>query len=118
MAARYQEAMETILDRVQESKADAVFGASRQIGRKVIIPVARISYGWGGGMGRGKAKGEAEEGEGGGAGMGAKIMPLGFIEIEEDEASFKPIIDIGKIASVAVPLVILALWRLMRNRTR
>lgn len=118
MAAGYREAMESVISRVQETKADVVFGESRRVGKEVIIPIARVSYGWGGGMGRGKVKGKAEEGEGGGAGMGVKVLPLGFIEVKDDKTRYRPIVDVGKIAAIAVPLVMLALWRLMRNLSR
>lgn len=118
MAAQYQEAMQNIADQVRATKADAVFGESRRVGDGVIIPVAKVSYGWGGGSGRGKTNNQTEEGEGSGAGMGAKVMPLGFIEIKGDETRYRPIVDIGKILAAAAPLAILAAWRLLRGRSR
>lgn len=118
MAVRYEEAMKNIAEQVRATKADAVFGESRRVGEGVIIPVAKVSYGWGGGSGKGKTNNQTEEGEGSGAGMGAKVMPLGFIEIKGDETRYRPIVDIGKLLTAVAPLVILAAWRLLRDRNR
>ena len=60
---------------------------------KIIIPVAKISYGFGGGFGKlentGKKNESAkddkkyEKGNGGGGGLGLKAEPVGVIEIGE-----------------------------------
>lgn len=51
---------------------------------KTIIPVSKISMGFGAGGGEGKK--ETESGFGGGGGAGAKIEPVAFIMLSEDEA--------------------------------
>ncbi|MDQ1274609.1 MAG: hypothetical protein QG610_181 [Euryarchaeota archaeon] len=51
---------------------------------KTIIPVSKLTMGFGGGGGEGKK--EHESGYGGGGGAGAKIEPVAFIMISEDEA--------------------------------
>lgn len=51
-----------------------------------IIPVAKIRYGFGGGYGRKKI---GEVGKGGGGGVSAS--PVGYIEMKDGQATFKPI---------------------------
>lgn len=51
---------------------------------KTIIPVSKISMGFGAGGAEGKK--EIESGFGGGGGAGAKIEPVAFIMLSEDEA--------------------------------
>ncbi|MHB9757008.1 spore germination protein GerW family protein [Streptomyces sp. BYX5S] len=56
-----------------------------------VVPVARVGFGFGGGAGR-EAAGD-KDGEGGGGGGGAGAKPLGFIEIKDGNATYKPIRD-------------------------
>ncbi len=51
---------------------------------KTIIPISRIVMGFGAGGGEGKK--DAESGYGGGGGAGAKIEPVAFIMLSEEEA--------------------------------
>jgi uncharacterized spore protein YtfJ len=51
---------------------------------KTIIPISRISMGFGAGGGEGKK--DTESGYGGGGGAGAKIEPVAFIMLSEEEA--------------------------------
>jgi sporulation protein YtfJ len=50
---------------------------------KTVIPISKVSFGFGSGGGEGK-RGE-EGGFGGGGGGGAKIEPVAFLVISEDE---------------------------------
>lgn len=54
-----------------------------------VIPVARVGFGFGGGSGR--EIGSDKTGEGGGGGGGVESRPLGFIEIRDGTATYKPI---------------------------
>lgn len=54
MVAKYQELVEEIVEQTDKTNVEMIFGQSRQVGDKVIIPVAKISYGWGGGGSKGK----------------------------------------------------------------
>jgi uncharacterized spore protein YtfJ len=65
---------------------------------KTIIPVSKISMGFGAGGGEGKK--EAESGFGGGGGAGAKIEPVAFIMLSEDDAKIFRISEKGDIGSV------------------
>ncbi|MGW0820304.1 spore germination protein GerW family protein [Streptomyces sp. NPDC002845] len=69
--------------------AAAVFGEPVTRDGITVIPVARI--GFGGGAGR--ETGAAKTGDGGGGGGGAGAQPLGFIEIRDGTATYKPIRD-------------------------
>ena len=73
---------------------------------KTIIPVSRISMGFGAGGGEGKK--ETESGYGGGGGAGAKIEPVAFIMISEEEAKIFRISersDVGSILS-SIPEIV------------
>ncbi|MQA97927.1 MAG: sporulation protein [Streptosporangiales bacterium] len=79
----------------------AVYGEPIERGGVVIIPVARVSIGFGGGGGQGRSK-TGESGEGAGGGGGASATPIGYIEIRDGNAQFKPIRD--PLTDVLVPV--------------
>jgi uncharacterized spore protein YtfJ len=84
------------LEELQASASvDAVFGQPVTVGDKVIIPIARVTYGFG--VGFGEATGpEAEEsdgGAGGGEGGGMGVRPLGVVEITPEHTSVEPIVN-------------------------
>lgn len=62
-----------------------------------IIPVARVGLGFGAGVGRIRA----ETAQGGGG--GTSVSPVGYIEIKDGNAVFKPIRD--PLVDVLVPVV-------------
>ncbi|MDA8322186.1 MAG: spore germination protein GerW family protein [Actinomycetota bacterium] len=81
-----------------------------------VIPVARVGFGFGGGLGRGPARPRRQRrngpepaapgtGEGGGGGGGAEARPLGFIEIRDGSARYRPIRDPW--SDVILPLALL-----------
>jgi uncharacterized spore protein YtfJ len=65
---------------------------------KTIIPVSKVSMGFGGGGGEGKK--ENESGYGGGGGAGAKIEPVAFIMISEEEAKIFRISEKNDVGSI------------------
>lgn len=65
---------------------------------KTIIPVSKISMGFGGGGGEGKK--EHESGYGGGGGAGAKIEPVAFIMLSEDDAKIFRISEKSDVGSI------------------
>jgi uncharacterized spore protein YtfJ len=92
--------------------SETVFGETRVVEGRAVIPVAKVKYGGGGGYGGGQMKPGHEGGtmaggamsetgatgdeaaeEAGGMGMGftVKAKPIGFIEITESEAVFRPL---------------------------
>jgi len=62
-----------------------IFGPVVERESITVIPVAKVRYGFGGGSG----KREDQEGSGGGGGVQAS--PIGFIEVKNGSAAFKPI---------------------------
>jgi uncharacterized spore protein YtfJ len=80
--------LERLADRLGgKASVAAVFGEPIVGDGVTVIPVARAVFGLGGGAGRetGPAK------VGGGGGGGAHARPLGFIEIRNGTATYKPI---------------------------
>ena len=93
------------LERLVTTKT--VIGEPVQTAGKTIIPVTKVSFGFGSGGGEGKSD-KGETGFGGGGGAGAKIEPIAFIVVSEDEARLLTIsgkTDLGKIIE-SVPEVI------------
>ena len=93
------------LERMVNTKT--VIGEPVEAAGKTIIPVIKVSFGFGSGGGEGKGD-KGETGFGGGGGAGAKIEPIAFIVVSEDEARLLTIsgkTDFGKIIE-SVPEVI------------
>ena len=67
------------------AKAATVFGEPVERDGVTVIPVAKARWGFGGGAGQ---RGD-EDGAGGGGGV--QVTPVGFIEIKDHEANFRPI---------------------------
>ena len=67
------------------ARAATVFGEPVERAGITVIPVAKARWGFGGGAGQRKD----EDGAGGGGGV--QVTPVGFIEIKNDEANFRPI---------------------------
>ncbi|MDO9517452.1 MAG: spore germination protein GerW family protein [Methanosarcinaceae archaeon] len=93
------------LERMVNTKT--VIGEPVVAAGKTIIPVTKVTFGFGSGGGEGKSE-KGESGFGGGGGAGAKIEPIAFIVISENEARLLTIsgkTDLGKIIE-SVPDVI------------
>jgi uncharacterized spore protein YtfJ len=69
------------------AQASAVFGEPVERPGLTVIPVAKATWGVGGGSGE-KA---GDQGLGGGGGI--SVAPLGYIEVRDSGAEFKPIRD-------------------------
>jgi uncharacterized spore protein YtfJ len=98
----------TLLERLADklggrASVTAVYGEPVTRDGITVIPVARVGFGFGGGLGR--EVGAVRTGEGGGGGGGVEARPLGFIEIKDGTATYKPIRDPW--VDVALPLVAL-----------
>ena len=92
MTAAAESMLENITDRIKSTaNVETLYGESRQIGNKTIIPVAKVSYGFGAGGGEGQRPGESDEtatGSGGGGGGGASARPVGFIVVDDSGVEF------------------------------
>ena len=74
------------------ARASTVFGEPVERDGITVIPVAKARWGFGGGAGQRKDEGvggKQEDGAGGGGGV--QVTPVGFIEIKNNEANFRPI---------------------------
>jgi uncharacterized spore protein YtfJ len=74
------------------ARASTVFGEPVERDGITVIPVAKARWGFGGGAGQRSESGddnEHEEGAGGGGGV--QVTPVGFIEMRNNEAYFRPI---------------------------
>ena len=78
-----------------DASVDAVFGQPVTAGEKVIIPIARVMYGFGLGFGEGadQEAGESDGGAGAGGGGGMGARPLGVIEITPERTRIEPYVN-------------------------
>jgi uncharacterized spore protein YtfJ len=67
------------------ARAATIFGEPVERDGITVIPVAKARWGFGGGVGSRKD----EDGAGGGG--GAQVTPVGFIELKNGTAEFRPI---------------------------
>lgn len=84
----------TLLERLADklggrASVTAVYGEPVTADGVTVIPVARVAFGFGGGAGR-SVEG-VKAGDGGGGGGGVEAKPLGYIEIRDGIATYKPI---------------------------
>ena len=110
-----------ILDRVKNAaRVELVYGESREIKGKTIVPVALVAYMFGGGAAAGvePSGNGANEQVGGGSGGGGsvRVQPVGVLEITEDETRLVPIIDWTRIITTGITF--LGFWMLLRTLTR
>ena len=83
-----------------QANVKAVFGEPIERDGLVVVPVAKVRWGFGGGAGSGPASaamaatdGDApSSGSGQGGGGGVTADPIGWLEIGPDGAEFKPIV--------------------------
>jgi len=112
------EQVKEILDQVAHAaRVDTVFGESRDIAGKTVIPVAKVAYGGGGGGGQGKDK-ESQEGTGGGGGLGVRVTPIGVLVVTEEAERWVPIVDRTKVIVAGCLVAGMALWTAKKIGTR
>ena len=98
-----------ILSQVQAgARVSTAVGDPVQIGERVVIPVAEVSYGGGGGGGGGKGPNESG-GTGGGGGGGVSVRPLGCWVIGPDDERWVPALDINRAIVIGGGLAMLLL---------
>ncbi|MFG2331883.1 GerW family sporulation protein [Streptomyces sp. NPDC048604] len=121
---RAAETAAAILDRLAErlggrASVTTVFGEPVTRDGITVIPVAESAFGFGGGTGR--ELGPEKDGEGGGGGGGAAAKPVGYIEIGEGAAVYRPIRRpwteaAGPVAAVLVALIVSRTVRALAGR--
>nr|QNO46755.1 hypothetical protein DEIDBPHB_00004 [Methanosarcinales archaeon ANME-2c ERB4] len=103
-----EELMQEVVEQLEKLvTTKTIVGEPITVAGRTVIPISKVSFGFGSAGGEGK-RGE-EGGFGGGGGGGAKIEPVAFLVVSEDEVKLFPAtgkgIDIGKIVE-AVPEVV------------
>jgi uncharacterized spore protein YtfJ len=74
------------------ARAATVFGEPVERDGITVIPVAKARWGFGGGAGQRKDEGSGgKQEDGAGGGGGVQVTPVGFIEIANRAATFRPI---------------------------
>ena len=92
------------------ARAATVFGEPVERDGITVIPVAKARWGFGGGAGRRRD----EDGAGGGG--GAQVTPVGFIQLKNGAAEFRPIRTVSLPWIIAAGFTTLFLLRQTRSR--
>jgi uncharacterized spore protein YtfJ len=111
----------TLLQSLKESilgqaSVKAVYGEPISAQGKTVIPVAKIMYGYGAGAGTGGVGDSSARGEGGGGGGGVRAIPVGVIEVSDQQTRFVPITDQKKLTGAVLAGIILGMWLGWRRR--
>lgn len=93
--------------------AAAVYGDPVTASGVTVIPVARVAMGIGAGSGEERKRETDEKRDGGGGGGAVSAVPIGFIEITDGSAVFKPIRRTTAF-SLVVPLALVTGWTAVR----
>jgi uncharacterized spore protein YtfJ len=112
--ALLQSLKESILS---EASVKAIYGEPIAAHGKTIVPVAKIMYFYGAGAGTGGVGDTSARGEGGGGGGGVRAVPVGVIDISDQQARFVPITDRRRLAGAVlagIGLGMLLGWRRRR----
>ena len=113
------EGIKELIDQVgRAARVESVFGESREIAGRTVIPVARVCYGGGGGGGEGKAEESKQQGCGGGGGLGVGVRPVGFLVVTEEAERWVPVLDVTRLAMAGAMVAGMALWTIKKIATR
>lgn len=84
----------------------SIFGDPIQVGGKIVVPIAKIAYGFGAGGGShpgnhngGGTNASGEKAEGGGGGGGVRAFPAGALEITPSGTRFIQVTDLRWLAA-------------------
>jgi uncharacterized spore protein YtfJ len=99
------------LTEVVRSRAgvSAVYGEPVEAAGVTVVPVSRVRFVVGGGLGAGERMGE-----GGGGGAGVSAVPVGYLEIRDGTAVYRPIRR--PLLDLLRPAILLAAVALVRRR--
>jgi uncharacterized spore protein YtfJ len=100
---------------LSQANVKAIYGEPIAAHGKTVIPVAKIMYGYGAGAGTGGVGTSSAQGEGGGGGV--RAIPVGVIEVSDQQTRFVPIADRKRLAGAVlagIGLGILLCWRSRR----
>lgn len=111
--ALLQSLKESILS---QASVKAIYGEPIAAQGKTIIPVAKIMYGYGAGAGTGGMGNSSARGEGGGGGGGVLAIPLGVIEVSNQQTRFVPVTDHKRLAGALLAGIGFGMWLGWRRR--
>jgi uncharacterized spore protein YtfJ len=111
--ALLQSLKESILS---QANVKAIYGEPIAAHGKTVIPVAKIMYGYGAGAGTGGVGDTSARGEGGGGGGGVRAIPVGVIEVSDQQTRFVPITDRKRFAGAVLAGIGLGMWLGWRRR--
>ena len=97
--ALLQSLKESILS---QANVKAIYGEPIVAQGKTVIPVAKIMYGYGAGAGTGGVGTSSARGEGGGGGGGVRAIPVGVVEVSDQQTRFVPITNRKKLAAAVL----------------
>jgi uncharacterized spore protein YtfJ len=93
-----------------QASVKAIYGEPIAAQGKTVIPIAKIMYGYGAGAGTGGVGDSSARGEGGGGGGAVRAIPVGVIEISDQQTRFVPITDRKKLAGAVLAGIGLGMW--------
>ena len=93
-----------------QASVKTVYGEPISAQGKTIIPVAKIMYGYGAGAGTGGVGDTRPRGEGGGGGGGVRAVPVGVIEVSDQQTRFVPITDRRKLTGAVLAGIGIGMW--------
>jgi uncharacterized spore protein YtfJ len=101
---------------LSQGSVKAIYGEPVSAHGKTVIPVAKIMYGYGAGAGTGGVGDTSARGEGGGGGGLVRAIPVGVIEISDQQTRFVPITDRKKLAGAVLAGIGFGIWLGWRRR--
>lgn len=112
--------LNVVLDRIKASgRVEVIYGESREMHGKTIVPIAAVAYGFGAGAGSGAGLDHSLNGGGGGTGGGGggggavRVQPVGVLEVTDDETRLVPIMDWTRI--ITSGLTFFGVWMIVRT---
>ena len=95
MASSVTDIFNAIIERIRATaRVETVYGETRVVDGRSVIPVARVRYGFGAGAGQGPGapgEGEGATPGGGGGGGGVSVSPVGFLVLSQEGERFVPV---------------------------
>ena len=108
--------LQSLKESILTANVKAVYGEPIAAQGKTVIPVAKIIYGYGAGAGTGGVGNSGTRGEGGGG--AARAIPVGVVEVSDQQTRFIPISDRKKLAGAVAMGIGLGMWLGWRRRRR
>ena len=114
---QYTEMLEQLYDKIESSaRADVVFASPQKHNGLVVIPVASVGWRFGSGTGTRRQKEQKEAQRGMGVGGTMSVSPLGFIEVKEETARFRPIFAFDTLLKMQINGGLIALGAVSLSR--